>query len=174
MLTAPPSSHFHKTGAEFRTCACIIQLNVLMLSRSVMSDFATRSIVACQVLLFMEFTRQEYWSGLPFYSPRYLPYPDIELMSPALASWFFTTAPPGKNFRVISCMLYLYSSLLNKVNHVDTAQCHSRGWRHSFPHSLIFYLLEPAMCLSTMLNIVGKQMVKGEIGYWDKYLEETR
>ena len=112
-----------------------------------MSDSATCSIVACQVLLFMEFTRQEYWSGLPFCIPGYLPYPEIELMSPELASWFFTSASPGKNFRLISCMLYLNSSLFNEVNHVNTAQWHSRGWRHSFPHSFILYLLEPTMCL---------------------------
>ena len=39
--------------------------------------------------LFMGFSRQEYWSGLPFSSPRDLPYPGIEpesLASPALAT----------------------------------------------------------------------------------------
>ena len=35
--------------------------------------------------------RQEYWSGLPFPSPKDLPDPGIELSSPALASEFFTT-----------------------------------------------------------------------------------
>ena len=47
----------------------------------------------------MEFSRQEYWSGLPFPTPGDLPYPGIEpvsLASPALAGMFFTTAPPGK------------------------------------------------------------------------------
>jgi len=32
----------------------------------------------------MEFSRQEYWNGLPFPSPGNLPHPGIELMSPAL------------------------------------------------------------------------------------------
>jgi len=32
----------------------------------------------------MGFSRQEYWSGLPFPSPRALPDPGIELASPAL------------------------------------------------------------------------------------------
>ena len=39
----------------------------------------------------MGFPRQEYWSGLPFFSPGDLPNPGIEPMSPALASRFFTT-----------------------------------------------------------------------------------
>ena len=38
----------------------------------------------------------EYWSGLPFPSPRDLLDPGIKLASPALASRFFTTVPPGK------------------------------------------------------------------------------
>ena len=32
----------------------------------------------------MEFSREEYWSGLPFLSPGDLPYPGIKSMSPAL------------------------------------------------------------------------------------------
>jgi len=37
---------------------------------------------ACQASLFMEFSRQEYWSGLPFPSPRELPNLGIEPWSP--------------------------------------------------------------------------------------------
>jgi len=44
----------------------------------------------------MVFFRQEYWSGLPFPSPRDLPDPGIEPVSPSLAGRFFTTVPPGK------------------------------------------------------------------------------
>ena len=40
------------------------------------------------------FPRQEYWSKLPFPSPRDLPDPGIEPMSPALAGGFYTTEPP--------------------------------------------------------------------------------
>ena len=40
--------------------------------------------VACQVPLSMEFSRQEYWSGLPFPSPRDLPDQQIKFSSPAL------------------------------------------------------------------------------------------
>jgi len=47
----------------------------------------------------MGFSRQEYWSGLPFPPPEYLPHPGVELVfpiSPALVGGFFTTEPPGK------------------------------------------------------------------------------
>ena len=52
--------------------------------------------VAVQAPLSMEFSRQEYWSGLPFLSPRDLPDPGIKPGSPALACGFFTAEPPGK------------------------------------------------------------------------------
>ena len=48
-----------------------------------------------QAPLSVEFSRQEYWSGLPFPSPGDLPDPEIEPVSPALAGGFFTTEPPG-------------------------------------------------------------------------------
>ena len=51
-----------------------------MLSCLVMSDsFAASQTVAHQGLLSMGFSRQEYWSGLPFPSPGYLPNAGIEL-----------------------------------------------------------------------------------------------
>ena len=43
----------------------------------------------------MKFSRQKYWSGLPFHTPGDLPNPGIEpssLTSPALAGGFFTTS----------------------------------------------------------------------------------
>ena len=44
----------------------------------------------------MEFSRQEYWSGLPFPSPGDLPDPGIEPRSPALEADTLTSEPPGK------------------------------------------------------------------------------
>ena len=52
-----------------------------------------------QGFLFMEFSKQEYLSGLLFPTPGDLPNPGIEPMSPAspaLAGRFFTTEPSGK------------------------------------------------------------------------------
>ena len=45
---------------------------------------ATPLTVTCQASLSMGFSRQEYWSGLPFPSPGDLPNPGIEAGSPAL------------------------------------------------------------------------------------------
>ena len=53
-------------------------------SRSVVSDALWIWTVAHQAPLSMEFSRQEYWSGLPFLSPVDIPDPEIELRSPAL------------------------------------------------------------------------------------------
>ena len=44
----------------------------------------------------MEFSRHEYWSGLPFPSPRDLPEPGTEPASPASTGGFFTAEPPAK------------------------------------------------------------------------------
>ena len=40
----------------------------------------------------MEFSRQEYWSGLPFPSSEDLPNPGIESVFPALSGGFFPTS----------------------------------------------------------------------------------
>ena len=61
--------------------------------------FVTSWTLARQVVLPIGFSRQEYWSGLPFPLPGDLPDPGIEPMShvsPALIGRFFTTEPPGK------------------------------------------------------------------------------
>ena len=49
-----------------------------------------------QAPLSMEFSRQEYWSGLPFPSPGDLPNPGIDLRSPALQVDSLPSQPPGK------------------------------------------------------------------------------
>ena len=57
--------------------------------------FATPWTVACHAPLSVGFSRQEYWSGLPFPPPGDLPDPGTEsvsLMSPALTGKFFTTS----------------------------------------------------------------------------------
>ena len=57
--------------------------------------FVTLWPVARQALLSVEFSRQEYWSGLPFPSPGDLPNPGIKpvcFKSPALVAGFFNTS----------------------------------------------------------------------------------
>ena len=62
--------------------------------------FATPWTVAYQAPLSMGFSRQEYWSGLPFPSPGDLPNPGIEPWSPTLQADALTSEPPGKPMRV--------------------------------------------------------------------------
>ena len=57
--------------------------------------FATPWTVAYQDPLSMGFSRQEYWSGLPFPSPRDLTNPGMEPRSPTLPS-----EPPGKSHHI--------------------------------------------------------------------------
>ena len=57
---------------------------------------ATPWTVACQAPLSMGFSRQEYYSGLPFPSPGDLPNPRTESVSFALAGGFYTTEPTGQ------------------------------------------------------------------------------
>ena len=58
--------------------------------------FVTPWTVAYQAPQSMEFSRQEYWSGLPFPSPGYLPNPGIESRSPAVQADALLSEPPGK------------------------------------------------------------------------------
>ena len=58
--------------------------------------FATPWTAAHQAPQSMEFSRQEYWSGLPFPFPGDLPNPGIEPRSPALQADTLLSEPPGK------------------------------------------------------------------------------
>ena len=65
----------------------------------------------------MEFSRQEYWSGLPFPSPEGFPDPGIEPASEslALAGGFFAAAPPGKPL-VTSVTILILASRLQRAD----------------------------------------------------------
>ena len=56
-----------------------------------MLSLETPWTVALQAPLSMTFSRQEYWSGMPFLPPGDLPYPGIKPMSPFLAGGFFSS-----------------------------------------------------------------------------------
>ena len=66
--------------------------------------------VACQVPLSMRFSRQEYWSGLPFPSPGDLPDPGTEPRSPALQTDSLLNELQGNQIT-----LGLYSSIQKQV-----------------------------------------------------------
>ena len=85
--------------------------------------FATLWTETLQAPLSMGFLRQEYWSGLPFPPPEDLPDPGIRprsLVSPALASRFFTTVSP----RIFSFKNYLRNSPGGRVAKItSSSQC---------------------------------------------------
>ena len=71
----------------------------------------------------MEFSRQEYWTGLPFPSPGHLPSPGIE---PTLVGWFLTTELPGKPLRTLALSLMLQGQRPVHKGQVSWQPCHYR------------------------------------------------
>ena len=73
----------------------------------------------------MGFSRQEYWSGLPFPSSGGLPGSGIEPMSPALAGGFFTTKPPGKSIQTHrECLLHVCCDAIRNYYSIDYIKNH--------------------------------------------------
>ena len=94
--------HFNRTvavnlfsTAYYQECVC-----------SVVSDSTIPRTVTCQAPQSTEFSRQEYWSWLPFPAPGDLPNAVIEhtsLASPSWAGRFFATVPPAKPTTKCAC-----------------------------------------------------------------------
>ena len=70
------------------TCMCVLVSHVQL--------FVTPWTIACQGPLSMGFSRQEYWSRLPFPSPGNVPKPGIEPRSPALRADSLPSEPSAK------------------------------------------------------------------------------
>ena len=89
MDCSPPDSSVHGISqARILEWVAISFSNANFSSSSVVAKscltLATPQTVACQVLLSMGFSRQEYWNGLQFPSPGDLPDPGIEPVSSVL------------------------------------------------------------------------------------------
>ena len=83
-------------NAARRPFCCLRWAEVLSHSVvSVSTQFVTAWIVAHQAALSMKFSRQEYWTGLPFPPPGDLPKLGIEPGSPALQADSLPPEPPG-------------------------------------------------------------------------------
>ena len=72
-------------------------MKVKVKSLSRVQLFVTPRTVAYQAPPSMQFSKQEYWSGLPFPSPGDLPNPGIEPGSPTLQADVLPYEPPGKS-----------------------------------------------------------------------------
>ena len=85
---------------------------------SVMSDsFVTPWTVARQATLSMGFSRQKYWSGLPFPSPGYLPNLRIKPGSPTFQADSLLSEPPSssgiQNLTALNDLHYYLPSLIH-------------------------------------------------------------
>ena len=92
-----------------------------MLSEEVKSLSRVRLLVTPWTIAYqappsMGFSRQEYWSGLPFPSPGDLPNPGIKPRSPALQADALPSEPPGKPH-------------MTQVNHQNMSSSWP-GWAH--------------------------------------------
>ena len=96
-----------------------MSFQLVLFSCSIMSDSATPWTVAHQAPLSRGFSRQDYWSGLPFHSPGALPGPRLKSKSPALAGGFSATKLPGKPYTTFGnhkSNLFFYVCLFLKYN----------------------------------------------------------
>ena len=96
-LSPPAHAHLqHPRGPESLHCRCIqTTLKVKVKSLSRVRLLATPWTVARQAPLSVGFSRQEYWSGLPFPSPGDLPDTGIKRRSPVLQEESLPFEPPG-------------------------------------------------------------------------------
>ena len=96
-------------------------------SHSVVSDSMTPWTVAHQAPPSMEFSRQEYWSGLSFPSPGDLPDPGIKPRSPTLQADTLPSEPPGK-LQETGKVIWYYQLFKNLLQFVVI---HSQRLSHS-------------------------------------------
>ena len=88
--------------------------------------------VALQAPLSMEFSKQEYWSGLPFPSPGDLPNPGIESRSPTLQADSLLTEPPGNPLNALGVPL----NSLGALKHISNSHSPDRNYHQSTCTSL--------------------------------------
>ena len=100
-------------------CWCLVSKSCLTLCNPV--DWAQ------QAPLSVGFSRQEYWSGLPFPPPGDLPDSGIEAVSPALVGRFFTTELPGIRLGPLKWSLETImvpvSRIKTTLNYKESQQC---------------------------------------------------
>ena len=86
-----------------------------------MSFLATSWTVACQAPLSVGFSRQEFWSGLPFPSPTDLPDPGIEPESSELQADSLPTELRGKSMSFVDVPCSCESAALNMPANLENS-----------------------------------------------------
>ena len=93
--------------------------------------FVTLWTIAHQALLSVGFSRQEYWSGLPFPSPGDSPDPGIKPGSPALQADSLSFEPPGKPIsylKIHSCHVLLQDNFLSQESNLHFLRLLNCRW----------------------------------------------
>ena len=91
---------------------CKFQVKVKVKSLSHVRFFVTLWTIAHHSPLSIEFSRQEYWSGLPFPSPGDLPNSVIKLGCPALQVDSLPAEPQGEHLKEVSYLSFLYTTFV--------------------------------------------------------------
>ena len=135
--------------------------------------FATLWTITHQAPLSMGFPRQEYWSGLPFSPSGDLPHSSIEPSSPAspaLASRFFTTEPPGKPIYLIGALLkyvkflFFEKFLLIKAFFIKIFDCQDTKtceWCDIYTEYMEYYSVKKRtkFCICSNMDGLGNSML---------------
>ena len=124
-------------------------VQVCVQSRSHVQLFVPPQTVACQAPLPMEFSRQEYWSGLPFLTAGDLPNPGIKpmpLASPALAGGFFTISTTWEAHMT-----------------VDSSSVQAHISQVCFFHFLVRILCQVELILNYYINFILNYYIKCDL-----------
>ena len=105
--------------------------------------------VAYQALLSMGFSKQEYWNGLSFPSPGYLPDPGIKPGSPSLQAEALPSEPPGKS--ILLCLHRL--NWVIKEKEYGSQHCSLLKW--SEVTQLCLTLCDPMDCTILHSSVHG-------------------
>ena len=134
--------------------------------------FATEWSVAYQAPQSMGFSRQEYWSGLPFPSPGDLPDPGMEPRSPLLKADSLLTELPGNRGYLLQTwkLICLFNSSGSK-DHLWTRKClFSNFLSHMTLHKLLsswHLLAAPSQLNSTWKSYNLQSVFSAQRGTWN-------